>query len=321
VIWLRSLIYNIVFYVNLVLFLVLGTPFYLTPRKWSVRALQAWASTSVWWLRIICGTRMEVRGAENIPEGAVLVASKHQSTWDTFALLPLFDDPAMVLKRELIFIPLFGWFIPKFRMIPIARSSGAATLKNMVARAKEAAAMGRQIVIFPEGTRRAPGAAPDYKPGAAALYLQLDLPCLPIALNSGVFWPRRKFLRHPGTIVVEILPAIEAGLKRREFSQRLEAAIETATARLLEQARGPASYIEAAFRSLGIAVHELKMTDYAPETFGNLVCHAYTGIGHLRIVYDRQFEIEIVGDHKYGDAQTISALIGALEQAKRRSVF
>jgi len=237
VIWLRSLIYNIVFYVNLVLFLVLGSPFYLTPRKWSVRALQAWASTSVWWLGVICGTRMEVRGLENIPKGAVLVASKHQSTWDTFALLPLFDDPAMVLKRELVFIPLFGWFIPKFRMIPIERSSGAATLKAMVARAKEAAAMGRQIVIFPEGTRRPPDAPPDYKPGAAALYLQLDLPCLPIALNSGVFWPRRKFLRYPGTIVIEFLPVIEAGLKRREFSQRLEAAIEPATARLVREGR------------------------------------------------------------------------------------
>ena len=236
-IWLRSLIYNIVFYVNLVLFLVLGTPFYLTPRKWSVRALQAWASTSVWWLRIICGTRMEVRGAENIPQGAVLVAAKHQSTWDTFALLPLFDDPAIVLKRELVFIPLFGWFIPKFRMIPIERSSGAATLKAMVVRAKEAAAMGRQIVIFPEGTRRPPDAPPDYKPGAAALYLQLGLPCLPIALNSGVFWPRRKFLRYPGTIVIEILPVIEAGLKRREFSERLEAAIEPATARLVREGR------------------------------------------------------------------------------------
>jgi 1-acyl-sn-glycerol-3-phosphate acyltransferase len=234
VIWLRSLIYNIVFYLNLVLFLVLGSPFYVTPRKWSIRALQAWARTSLWWLRLICGTRHEIRGAENIPEGAVLVASKHQSAWDTFALLTLFDDPAMVLKRELIFIPLFGWFIPKFRMIPVERSSGASALKAMVARAKEAAAMGRQIVIFPEGTRRSPGAPPDYKPGAAALYLQLGLPCLPIALNSGLYWPRRQFLRYPGTIVVEILPLIEAGLTRRDFAQRLETAIETATARLVE---------------------------------------------------------------------------------------
>lgn len=236
-IWVRSLIYNIVFYVNLVLFLVLGTPFYVTPRKWSVRALQAWATTSLWWLEVICGTRYEVRGRENIPEGAVLVAAKHQSAWDTFALLPMFDDPAMVLKRELVFIPLFGWFIPKFRMIPVERSSGAQALKAMVARAREAAGMGRQIVIFPEGTRRPPGAAPDYKPGAAALYLQLGVPCLPIALNSGLYWPKRQFLRYPGTIVVEILPVIEAGLKRREFSERLETAIETATAKLVSEGR------------------------------------------------------------------------------------
>jgi 1-acyl-sn-glycerol-3-phosphate acyltransferase len=234
VILIRSLIYNIVFYVNTVLFLVVGSPFYLTPRKWAIRALQAWGKASLWWLKVICGTRYEVRGAENIPQGAVLVASKHQSAWDTFAILTLFDDPAMVLKRELVFIPLFGWFIPKFRMIPVERSSGASALMAMVARAKEAASMGRQIVIFPEGTRRLPGAPPDYKPGAAALYLKLGLPCLPIALNSGLYWPRRKFLRYPGTIVVEILPLIEAGLTRRDFAQRLESAIETATARLVE---------------------------------------------------------------------------------------
>jgi 1-acyl-sn-glycerol-3-phosphate acyltransferase len=240
VIWVRSIVYNVVFYVNLMLFLVLGSPFFLTPRKWSIRALQAWATTSLWWLKVICGTRYEIRGLENVPQGAVLVAAKHQSTWETFALLPMFDDPAMVLKRELIFIPLFGWFIPKFRMIPVERSAGAAALNAMVARAREAARMGRQIVIFPEGTRRAPGALPDYKPGAAALYLQLRLPCLPVALNSGLFWPRREFLRYPGTIVVEVLPVIEAGLKRREFAERLEATIETATARLLSEGRGRA---------------------------------------------------------------------------------
>jgi 1-acyl-sn-glycerol-3-phosphate acyltransferase len=242
VIWLRSLIFNIVFYVNLVLFLVIGSPFYLTPRKWSVRALQAWATTSLWWLKVICGTRVELRGRENIPQGALLVAAKHQSLWDTFALLPLFDDPAVVLKRELVFIPLFGWFIPKFRMIPIERSSGATTLKKMMARAKEEAERGRQIVMFPEGTRRPPDAPPDYKPGAVALYLKLGLPCLPIALNSGLYWPRRKFLRRPGTIVVEILPIIEAGLSRREFSARLETAIETATTRLVREARATSEH-------------------------------------------------------------------------------
>lgn len=234
---LRSLVFNIVFYVNLVLFLVLGSWFYLTPRKWSVRALQAWAATSLWWLRVIAGTRYEIRGTEHVPHGAALVASKHQSVWETFALLPMVDDPAMVLKRELVWIPLFGWFIPKFRMIVVERAAGASALKRMIADAKAAAAMGRQIVIFPEGTRRAPGAPPDYKPGAAALYLSLGIPCVPVALNSGLYWPRRKFLRYPGTVIVEFLPAIPAGLSRREFAARLEEAIETATARLVEEGR------------------------------------------------------------------------------------
>jgi 1-acyl-sn-glycerol-3-phosphate acyltransferase len=237
VIWLRSLLFNIAFYVNSFLFLTIGTPFHITPRKWSIRALQAWASTSVFLLRVICGVKMELRGRENLPKGAVLVAAKHQSAWDTFALLPLLDDPAVVLKQELVWIPLYGWFIPKFRMIPIERDAGASALRRMMARAKEAAGMGRQILIFPEGTRKAPGDPPDYKPGVAALYAGLGLPCVPVALNSGVYWPRRKFLRYPGTIIVEFLPAIPAGVPRREFAKRLEEAIETATARLVEEGR------------------------------------------------------------------------------------
>lgn len=234
---LRSLLFNIVFYVNLVLFLVLGAEFFFTPRRWAIRALQAWASTSLWWMRQITGTRMELRGAEHIPHGAALVAGKHQSFWETFAILPLFDDPAMVLKKELTHIPLFGWFIYKFRMIAVERSAGSAALKAMVKRAKEEVATGRQIIIMPEGTRRAPDDPPDYKPGAAALYGALDVPCVPFALNSGLYWPRRKFLRLPGTIIVEFLPAIPAGLPRKEFQRRLEAAIETATARLVAEGR------------------------------------------------------------------------------------
>lgn len=236
-IWIRSAIFNVAFYVNLALFLIFGIEFLVTPRKWSVKALKAWARVSVWLLRMITGIRMEVRGRENIPQGAALVAGKHQSMWETFALLPLFDDPAMVLKRELIFIPLFGWFIPKFRMIPVERGSGATALKRMVAAAREAVGMDRQVIIFPEGTRRAPGDPPDYKPGAAALYLKLGVPCVPVALNSGLFWPRRQFLRYPGTIVVEFLPPLPAGLARNEFSQRLIGAIEGATARLVEEAK------------------------------------------------------------------------------------
>jgi 1-acyl-sn-glycerol-3-phosphate acyltransferase len=233
VIWLRSLAFNVLFYANLALFLVLGCEFFLVPRKIAVRALQAWARTSLWLLKVVCGIGMEVRGAQHIPAGAALVASKHQSLWETFAILPLLDDPAMVLKRELSFIPLFGWFIFKFRMIRVERAAGPAALRKLIADAKEAARMGRQIVIFPEGTRRQPGAPPDYKPGSTALYLNLGLPCVPVALNSGLYWPRRQFLRYAGTVVIEFLPPIPANLSRKEFVTRLIRDIEGACARLI----------------------------------------------------------------------------------------
>lgn len=234
---LRSLLFNVLFYVNLVLFLVLGSWFFLMPRKTAIRALQAWAKTSVILLRVCCGTKMEVRGSENIPSGPCLVAGKHHSFWETFALLPLFDDPTIVLKKELTYIPVFGWFALKFRMIPVERSAGSAALRNMVSRAKREIAEGRQIIIMPEGTRRAPDAEPDYKPGAAALYGALKVPCVPFGLNAGLFWPRRRFLRYPGTIVVEFLPVIEVGLKRQEFQERLESEIEGSTRRLVAEAR------------------------------------------------------------------------------------
>ncbi len=166
-----------------------------------------------------------------------MVAGKHQSLWETFALLPLLADPAVVLKRELTWIPLFGWFALKFRMIAVNRGARSAALKAMISDARAAIAEDRQILIFPEGTRRPPDAEPDYKPGAAALYLQLDTVCVPFALNSGLFWPRRKFLRYPGKIIVEFMPAIPAGLKRREFSARLEQAIEAKTAELVAEGR------------------------------------------------------------------------------------
>ncbi len=234
---LRSLVFNVLFYVNLVLFLVLGCWFLVMPRRAAIRALQAWATTSVFLMRICCGTKMEVRGHQHIPKGPCLVAGKHHSFWETFALLPLFDDPAIVLKKELTYIPLFGWFALKFRMIPVERSAGSAALRTMLSRAKHEIAEGRQIIIMPEGTRRAPDAEPDYKPGAAALYGALKVPCVPFGLNAGLFWPRRKFLRLPGTIVVEFLPVIEPGLQRQEFQRQLETAIETSTQKLLAEAR------------------------------------------------------------------------------------
>jgi 1-acyl-sn-glycerol-3-phosphate acyltransferase len=233
----RSIIFNIIFYVNLALFLILGSWLFLCPRIWAIRALQAWARSSLWWLKIICNIKIEVRRQENILAGPCLVAGKHQSAWETFAVLPLFDDPCMVLKRELTFIPLFGWFALKFKMIAVERSAGSAALRKLVARGKEEIARGRAIIIMPEGTRRGVDDPPDYKPGAAALYNALGVPCVPFGLNSGLFWPRRKFLRNPGTIVIEFLPAIPAGLPRKEFQQRLETAIENCSTKLISEAR------------------------------------------------------------------------------------
>lgn len=236
-IYIRSTLFNVVFYVNLALFLLLGSGFYFTPRKWSIRALQVWARSSLFWLRVIAGIRMEVRGREHIPPGACLIAGKHQSLWETFAILPLVDDPAMVLKKELTWIPFFGWFIYKFRMIPVERTAGTQALRAMIDAAGKAVAAGRQVVIMPEGTRRGPDDPPDYKPGAAALYGQLGVPCIPFALNSGLFWPRRRFLRYPGTVVISFLPILPAGLNRRTFQTSLQAAIEDETALLVAEGR------------------------------------------------------------------------------------
>jgi 1-acyl-sn-glycerol-3-phosphate acyltransferase len=233
----RSAIFNLAFYLNLVLFLLLGSPLFLAPRSWAMAGLKLWATTSLWLLKWICGTTMEVRGLQHIPKGAVLIAGKHQSFWETFAILPLLDDPCMVLKRELTLIPLFGWFVLKFRMIAVERSAGSTALRNLVKRGKQEVAAGRQIVIMPEGTRKGPDDPPDYKPGAAALYGQLGVACVPFGLNAGLFWPRRKFLRFPGTIVIEFLPTIPAGLPRADFQRRLQDAIETKTQSLVAEAR------------------------------------------------------------------------------------
>lgn len=234
---LRAALFNLSFYVVTALFLVLGSPLLLGPRSWAMLGLKAHAVTSCWLMRWIVGTRVEVRGRNNMPAGAALVAAKHQSAWDTFGLVPVFADPALIMKAELRRIPLYGWFSAKFGMIFVERDRGAGALKSMLRDAKARAADGRQILIFPEGNRRAPGAPPDYKPGVVALYESLRLPCVPVALNSGVFWPRRQFMRYPGTIVVELLEPIPPGLGRTEFLARLQQTVEEATARLVAEAR------------------------------------------------------------------------------------
>jgi len=237
VLLIRSFGFNVAFYLVLAIFLIGGLPVFLFPHKWAIRALQLWARTNLLLMRLVAGISVEIRGREHIVPGTLLVACKHQSLWETFALLALFDDPAVVLKKELTFIPLFGWFALKFKMVTVNRSAGSSALKRLIQQAKRARDRHRQIIIFPEGTRKAPGARADYKSGVAALYKSLDIACLPIALNSGLYWPRRSFLRHPGTIIIEILPPIAAGSARRAFMEELEMTIENATARLVAEGR------------------------------------------------------------------------------------
>ncbi len=235
--YLRSLAFNVAFYVHIVLWLFLLIPAALLPRRGFMQAVKLWGLGSLWLMRILAGTRIEVRGREKIPAGGLLVASKHQSFWETFALLPLFDDPTYILKRELMWIPLFGWFLAKAGCVPVNRKAGSRALVEMNARARREAQGGRQIIIFPEGTRRPAGAPPAYKFGVAHLYESLGVPCLPVAVNSGLYWPRRSFLRHPGTVVLEVLDPIAPGLARDAFFRELQARLEAASDRLLAEGR------------------------------------------------------------------------------------
>ncbi len=234
----RSIVFNVLFYLNLTVLLILALPTLLLPRRAILEMAKLWGRISVWLLRVICGTRVEFRGLERVPQGPLIVAAKHQSAWETFALLSLFDDPTFILKRELTWIPLFGWFAVKARMVPVDRGAGSQALSAMTRRARAEILGGRQLFIFPEGTRRPPGAEPRYKFGVAHLYAEIGVPCVPVALNSGLFWPRRSFLRYPGTIVVEFLDPIPPGLPKTEFFARMQDAMETATARLIAEADG-----------------------------------------------------------------------------------
>jgi 1-acyl-sn-glycerol-3-phosphate acyltransferase len=196
------------------------------------RVGRLWVRVTLWLLALVVGLRHRMVGLENLPAGPAIVAPKHQSTWDTLIFALPLRLPAYVLKRELMRIPLFGLYLHCAGMIPVDRAGGGAALKRMVASAKAAAGAGRHLLIYPEGTRTEPGERRPYHPGVAALYGQLDLPVVPVALNSGLFWGRRAFLKRPGTITVEFLPPIPPGLPRRQFIAELESRIETASDRL-----------------------------------------------------------------------------------------
>ena len=227
--FLRSALFLAWFLLVTTILSLIFLPVLLLPRGATIWLARLWSRATFFGLKVFAGIGWEIRGPR--PTGPVLVAAKHMSMWDTLALYLALDAPAIVLKRELLRIPFYGWFLWKATAIPIDRSAGASALRKMAAAAKDVLHEGRPILIFPEGTRKKPGAAPDYKPGVAGLYTMLEVPCVPVALNSGVYW--QGFRKVPGTIVLEFLPAIPPGLKRADFMRQLEERIETATARLL----------------------------------------------------------------------------------------
>ncbi|MBI1360868.1 MAG: 1-acyl-sn-glycerol-3-phosphate acyltransferase [Alphaproteobacteria bacterium] len=235
--FIRSLIYAGWFYVSMALVGLPWLPVAFLSRGAAVGAIRFWAATQRFALHWICGIRTEFRGLENIPEGPCVIAMKHQSTYDTIAPFLFLRDPAFVLKRELLRMPVFGLYAARARMIAIDRSGGLKTMKLMLAAAKVQNQLGRPVVIFPEGTRQLVDAPTDLKPGAFAMYRELEAPCVPVALNTGLCWRGSGFIRRPGVAVFECLPVIEPGLDRAEFTRRLKSALDPATARLVSEGR------------------------------------------------------------------------------------
>ncbi len=234
----RSLAFNVAFYASLVVQMILWTPIYfLSPRRKAWFVPKFWSRSSLWLYRMIAGTRSDIAGQENLPRGSFILAPKHQSFWDTIAFFPFLEDPLYILKRELTWIPFFGWYILKMRMIPVDRGNRSKALRQVVAATRaELARNPRQLIIYPEGTRRPPGAEPAYKYGIVELYTRLALPVVPVAHVAGLYWPRRKFLRYPGTIHARFLPPIPPGLGKDEFMRRLIGETEAACDQLLVEA-------------------------------------------------------------------------------------
>jgi 1-acyl-sn-glycerol-3-phosphate acyltransferase len=232
----RSALFNVVFYATFIAFMVIGVPFLLISRGSALLVVRLWARVSVWLLAVMCGTRIEFRNLELLPKGASIVAVKHQSFLETFALINVLDDFTYILKKELTTIPFFGWYLRATQQIGIDRSKKGSTMGMLVRAVQEKLAAGRQIVIFPEGTRCPVGMPAVYKPGVSVLCVAGNVPCTPVALNSGLFWPRHSFVRRPGTVVIEFLPPIHPGLDKRHFMAALENAIEPATNALVARA-------------------------------------------------------------------------------------
>jgi len=229
----RSILFNLCNFIWSAAMHIVCLPLLFAPASWVWKAGHLWIDGTFFLLRLCCGLSYREIGIENLPQGPAIIAAKHQSTWETFYLSRRLNHPAFVLKKELLSIPLFGWFMKKIGMVAVDRSGKATALKKMVKDAGTAFADGRQIIIFPEGTRVAPGQHRPYQPGIAALYGQLGVPVVPVALNSGLYWGRGAFFKKAGVIQVQYLPPIAPGLDRKTFMAELEQRLEPAARALL----------------------------------------------------------------------------------------
>lgn len=211
---------------------IIYLPLIFVPRDVLSKLVRIWLRGIVMLSALVLNLRYEIRGTENCACGPIIYASKHQSAWETLLFSLIVPDCAFVLKRELMWIPFWGWFVWRMGMVGIDRTSGLKSIKAMIAGAQSVVASGRSIVVFPQGTRVAPGRVAPYHPGIAAIYGQLNVSVVPVALNSGMFWPRRRLVKFPGMITVEFLKPIPPGLKKSEFMALLETQIEEATNQL-----------------------------------------------------------------------------------------
>ena len=251
---LRSLAFHITFYPWTTVLAILGLPVLVMGRHRVQAYAKFWTGSSVWLLEKICKTKVVWRGLENLPRGGCIIAAKHQSTLETMALTTKGADFSYILKRELMVIPVFGWYLKGAGQVAIDRAKRGQALPDLTRQVREAIAQGRQMIIFPEGTRKRVGAPPEYKSGVAYLYVDTGAVCVPVALNTGLFWPRRSLSIHPGTVTIAFLDAIEPGLDKQSFLKLLEERVETATAELIAGALAADPSLKSALAKPDIAV-------------------------------------------------------------------
>lgn len=228
---LRSWIYFFGFLVWTVGVAIICLPL-LTSRRATVFSIRTWVRGIKTMARVICGITFRTEGRENIPSGPCIVAAQHQASFETYLMFLEFQSPVFVLKRELIFIPVIGWYMQRAGLVHVNRGAGASAMRKMLREAQAAVDTGHQVIIFPEGTRAKPGASVPYKPGIVALYTHCDAPLIPMALNTGHFWGKTRILKRPGEIVFHYLPAMPRDLPRDEMLAELRRRIDAASTEL-----------------------------------------------------------------------------------------